>query len=125
MSANTRQAVYKTPQVISKYPNCFGKRLGCINFPTEFVDNPINENQKKINVKIDKNFDFWKLDFMLLLIEKYKKYICDSIINVSSSNFVTIQYHLSSIFWDSIYAPVVNASIFFSLVFNFAVKKLK
>jgi P4 family phage/plasmid primase-like protien len=54
--------------------NAFSKRLRCINFPTEFVNEPIKENQKKIDVNINKNFDFWNLDFILLLIEYYKKY---------------------------------------------------
>jgi putative DNA primase/helicase len=54
--------------------NAFSKRLRCINFPTEFVNDPNKENQKKIDVNINKNFDFWKSDFMLLLIEYYKKY---------------------------------------------------
>jgi P4 family phage/plasmid primase-like protien len=55
--------------------NAFSKRLRCINFPTEFVNEPNKENQKKIDVNINQNFDYWKLDFMLLLIEYYKKYI--------------------------------------------------
>jgi P4 family phage/plasmid primase-like protien len=54
--------------------NAFSKRLRCINFPTEFVNEPIKENQKKIDVNINKNFEFWKNDFILLLIEYYKKY---------------------------------------------------
>jgi P4 family phage/plasmid primase-like protien len=54
--------------------NAFSKRLRTINFNTEFVDNPTKSNQKKIDVNINKNFNFWKLDFMLLLIEYYKKY---------------------------------------------------
>ncbi len=54
--------------------NAFSKRLRCINFPTEFVNEPIKENQKKINVNINTNFDFWKYDFILLLIKYYKKY---------------------------------------------------
>ena len=54
--------------------NAFSKRLRCINFPTEFVNDPTKENQKKINVNINQNFDLWKLDFILLLIEYYKKY---------------------------------------------------
>ena len=54
--------------------NAFTKRLRCINFPTEFVNEPVKENQKKINVNINKNFDYWKLDFILLLIDYYKKY---------------------------------------------------
>lgn len=52
----------------------FTKKLRCINFPTEFVDDPKTENQRKIDVFIDSNFDDWKQDFMLLLIEKYKKF---------------------------------------------------
>jgi P4 family phage/plasmid primase-like protien len=55
--------------------NAFSKRLRCVNFPTEFVLEPTKENQKKINVNINENFDLWKNDFMLLLIEYYKKYI--------------------------------------------------
>jgi putative DNA primase/helicase len=50
------------------------KRLRCINFPTEFVDEPIKENQKKVNANINENFNDWRIDFMLLLIEHYKKY---------------------------------------------------
>ena len=54
--------------------NAFSKRLRCVNFPTEFVNEPKKENEKKIDVNINKNFDYWKLDFMLILIEYYKKY---------------------------------------------------
>jgi P4 family phage/plasmid primase-like protien len=54
--------------------NAFSKRLRCINFPTEFVDEPKKDNQKKLNTKINESFEYWKLDFMLLLIEYYKKY---------------------------------------------------
>ncbi len=32
--------------------NAFSKRLRCINFPTEFVDNPKNENQYKYKFKL-------------------------------------------------------------------------
>lgn len=55
--------------------NAFSKRLRCINFPTEFVDNPKNENQKRKDDNISLYFDDWKQDFMLLLIDYYKKYI--------------------------------------------------
>jgi P4 family phage/plasmid primase-like protien len=54
--------------------NAFSKRLRCINFPTEFVSEPTKENQKKMDVNINKNFDYWKLDFILLLIDYYKAY---------------------------------------------------
>ena len=55
----------------------FSNRLRSINFPTEFVEEPnINKPyQKKINVKLNEQFDFWKQDFILLLISYYKKYI--------------------------------------------------
>lgn len=54
--------------------NAFSRRLRCIHFPTEFVENPINEKQKKINANINKRFEYWKKDFILLLISYYKKY---------------------------------------------------
>lgn len=50
------------------------KRLRCINFPTEFVDEPILPNQKKINEKLSQEFKYWCQDFMLILIENYKDY---------------------------------------------------
>ena len=54
--------------------NAFTKRLRCINFPTEFVLEPTKNNQKKIDTNINENFKYWNLDFILLLIEYYKKY---------------------------------------------------
>src|SRR6202008_3389173 len=42
----------------------FSKRLRCINFPTEFCDNPVYINQKKINTNINENFDDWRSYFM-------------------------------------------------------------
>jgi P4 family phage/plasmid primase-like protien len=54
--------------------NAFSKRLRCVNFPTEFVMEPKLQNQKKLDVNINKNFDYWKLDFILLLLDYYKKY---------------------------------------------------
>jgi phage/plasmid-associated DNA primase len=56
------------------FDNAFSKRLRCIHFPTEFVDNPKENHQKKIDTNINENFDLWKLDFILLLIDYYKKY---------------------------------------------------
>jgi phage/plasmid-associated DNA primase len=52
-----------------------GKRVKCIDFPTEFCENPVSENQRKINGVIHGKFDDWKNDFMLLLIEHYKEYM--------------------------------------------------
>jgi P4 family phage/plasmid primase-like protien len=67
--------------ICNDIPDCdeidkaFSKRLRCIHFPTEFVNEPRQENQKMVDVNINTNFKYWKLDFMLLLIEYYKKYI--------------------------------------------------
>jgi P4 family phage/plasmid primase-like protien len=73
-------AKFETLLICNDIPDCddidnaFSKRLRCINFPTEFVNEPIKDNQKKIDVGINKKFDYWKLDFMLLLIDFYKNY---------------------------------------------------
>ncbi len=68
-----------------------------INFGTEFVENPTKGHQKKINTNINKNFDSWKMDFMLLLIEYYKKY-CDSKKLIITNNILkwTNQYKEST-----------------------------
>ena len=61
-----------------KMDNAFSKRLRCINFPTIFVDDherdPNNKNHKVKNKQINEQFDYWKQDFFLLLLEYYKKY---------------------------------------------------
>ena len=50
----------------------YRKRLKCIGFPTTFVDNPKNDNEKKINYNL--NVDCFKQYFILLLIKYYNKY---------------------------------------------------
>ena len=54
--------------------SAFSKRLRCMNFPTEFCDKPVKDNQKQINTAINENFNSWRNDLMLLLIEYYKVY---------------------------------------------------
>jgi P4 family phage/plasmid primase-like protien len=58
---------------VDNIDNAFSKRLRCINFPTEFIDNPKLEHQKKINENI--KVDIWKNNFMLILIEHYKIFL--------------------------------------------------
>ncbi|ATZ80508.1 putative primase [Bodo saltans virus] len=91
--------------------NAFSKRLRCINFPTEFVDNPIKDNQKKIDTSINENFEYWKLDFMLLLIEYYKKY-CKTNILVATENILA---------WTNIYKE--NTDVYLEFLNLFLVKK--
>ncbi len=61
---------------VDNMDNAFSKRLRSINFPSEFVDVPdvTKKYQKKIDIDLNDNFDFWKQDFMLLLIHYYKNY---------------------------------------------------
>jgi len=50
----------------------YRRRLKCIEFPTTFVDNPINENEKKINYNL--NIDEFKQYFILILIKYFNNY---------------------------------------------------
>lgn len=50
----------------------YRKRLKCIGFPTKFVDDPINPNEKKINHNLE--LDDFKQYFILLLIKYLDKY---------------------------------------------------
>jgi phage/plasmid-associated DNA primase len=60
---------------IDETDNVFSNRLRTIHFKTEFVENPMIENQKKIDTKINNNFYKWKSNLMLLLLEKYKEFV--------------------------------------------------
>lgn len=51
------------------------KRLRCVNFPTEFVEEPKLPHHKKKNEKLSQNFKYWTQDFMLILIDSYKQYV--------------------------------------------------
>lgn len=59
---------------VDEMDSAISKRLRCINFTTEFVDNPTETHHKKINTRLNENFKYWKADFILLLIETYKEY---------------------------------------------------
>jgi P4 family phage/plasmid primase-like protien len=50
------------------------ERCRYINFPITFVDEPKNENQKKIDYGLKNKLFNWKEDFMLLLLDYYKIY---------------------------------------------------
>lgn len=60
---------------IDEIDGAFCKRLRCVPFETVFCDNPKNENERKINKNIESELDGYAQDLMLLLIEKYKKYL--------------------------------------------------
>lgn len=52
----------------------FVKRLRCVNFPTEFINNPSLPHQKQIDETLQTKIVCWKHDFFLLLLEYYKKF---------------------------------------------------
>lgn len=73
--------------ICNDIPDCdeidiaFSKRLRCVNFPTEFTENPTKPHQKKDNKTINEYFRYWNQDFMLLLIEYYKGYVKTGTLN--------------------------------------------
>lgn len=74
-----------------KIDNAFIKRLRCINFPIEFVDeNPQKHNQKLKDKMIKMYFDDWKQDFFLLLLEHYKRYEIDNQIMRPTDNILKL-----------------------------------
>lgn len=50
----------------------YRKRLKCIGFPTTFVDNPVNDNEKKINYNL--NVNEFRQYFILILIKYFNNY---------------------------------------------------
>lgn len=53
----------------------FSKRLRCINFPTEFKEDPRLPHEKKIDLTLGMNFPKWKQDMMLILLKYYPKFL--------------------------------------------------
>uniref|UniRef100_A0A6C0CB60 SF3 helicase domain-containing protein n=1 Tax=viral metagenome TaxID=1070528 RepID=A0A6C0CB60_9ZZZZ len=64
----------KIPNMDENDDEAVWDRTRCIEFPTKFVDNPDQPNQRKINRDLKESLPLWKQDFMLVLIEKYKEY---------------------------------------------------
>jgi phage/plasmid-associated DNA primase len=56
------------------------QRCRYINFPITFVDEPIKENQRKIDYNLSDKLIHLKEDFMLLLIDYYKMYIKEGLL---------------------------------------------
>jgi len=46
----------------------------CIEFPVKFVAEPKEENEKPMDEELREKLKFWKQDFMILLLEYYRKY---------------------------------------------------
>jgi len=62
------------PKVNAINDQAFWNRCRCVEFPITFVENPVNENQKKIDENLDEKMINWKNDFFLLLLKYYQLY---------------------------------------------------
>ena len=62
------------PKVNALNDQAFWNRCRCVEFPVTFVENPVSENHKKIDEKLDEKMIHWKNDFFLLLLKYYKLY---------------------------------------------------
>jgi len=60
---------------IDNLDSALAKRLRLLNFVTEFTKNPQFDYQKLIDEHLQEKIPKWKNDFMLLLIEYYKKFV--------------------------------------------------
>ena len=72
--------------------NAFAKRLKVISFETEFKDNPVKSNEKMIDINLSAKLPSWKQDFMLLLIQHYKKYLDEGLHITEKINSWTNSY---------------------------------
>jgi P4 family phage/plasmid primase-like protien len=71
------------------------RRLRVVDFPSKFVDNPVNPGEfKKEN--IDGKLAIWKVAFMTLLLEVYKTYKSEGICEPPSVVQFTKEYQKSS-----------------------------
>ena len=64
----------------------YKRRVKCIKFPNQFVDNPIENYQKKIDYNL--NIEEYKLELVHLLIQYYNKYL----INGLPHNDIIVDY---------------------------------
>jgi P4 family phage/plasmid primase-like protien len=57
-----------------KNDDAIWERGRCNEFPNKFVVNPVGDREKLIDYGLKEKLTLWRIDFMLLLIEYYKKF---------------------------------------------------
>jgi hypothetical protein len=72
------------------------KRSRCLNFPTTFVENPTESHHKKIDKNLGDRIKYWKNDFMLILLDYYRKYLEEGLVPTTSVLKFTEEYNLES-----------------------------
>jgi phage/plasmid-associated DNA primase len=97
------------------------ERSRCLNFPITFVDNPTKENEKKINRNLYKEMEYWKQDFMILLLEYYKKYIEEGLKPTENILRFTKKHNLES----DVYKRFVNETVIYDISKRITYKKLR
>jgi len=83
---------------LSKLDLAIQRRIRVVNFPFKFTYNPIEENERLIDIDLEKKLITleWKQQFMLILIEYYNEYIKNaknlpvpSILSDSTNEYLT------------------------------------
>jgi len=64
---------------IENIDNAFSDRLRCINFPTKFVIDPTLKHHKKLDDKLQSKILKWGNDFILVLLEYYRKFTSENL----------------------------------------------
>ena len=82
--------------VMDKNDQGVWSRCRCINFPSRFVDDPKKPHEKKIDRNLKHKISEWKNDFMLILIEYYKKYLETGLKPTKTIMTVTDEYKKDS-----------------------------
>jgi len=82
------------PKVNNPNDEAFWMRCKCVDFPTHFVDEPIEKNQKKI-IR-DLQINELKQYFMLKLIQYYKLYKSEGLKMIESVNNNTNELKISN-----------------------------
>jgi P4 family phage/plasmid primase-like protien len=97
------------------------KRSRCLNFPITFVDNPTKDNEKKIDRDLSIKMENWKSDFMILLLEYYKRYKEEGLTPTQNILKFTGEYNADSDYYQSF----VNENIEFDINFKEFYKDVK
>jgi len=56
------------PEVDRPHDIAFWVRCKCVKYPISFVENPVGENERKLNTNLKTQLVHWKYDMMLLLL---------------------------------------------------------
>lgn len=70
---------------MDSYDITFTNNLRCVHFSSKITDKTTKINQRIIDAKLNEKFNKWRMDFMLILIDRYKKYINGELLEVTEN----------------------------------------